>query len=95
MEAFLKIVQNEDSSLHIPHKKHSDFFIQAKNSLPGLIPGTYDQFAQASERQLSTDPCCSSDKIDYRKYGNPYEAKYGKDAGYAKIHAASLLSQFV
>jgi hypothetical protein len=95
MENFLMIVQNEDSNLRIPHKTLYDFVTQAKNSLPGLIPGMYDQFAQASKRELLTDPCVSSDIIDYRKSENPYEAEYGKDAWYAKIRALSLLSPFI
>jgi hypothetical protein len=44
MEAFLKIVQNEDKDLRIPHKKLSDFVAQARNALPGLVPGTYFRF---------------------------------------------------
>jgi hypothetical protein len=56
MDTFLKIVHNDDSNLRIPHTKLSEFVDQAQSSLPGIVPGTYDQFAQASESKLLTDP---------------------------------------
>ena len=54
MDAFLNIVQNDDSNLRVPHKKLSNFVAQARNSLPGMVPGMYDQFAQSLESELLT-----------------------------------------
>jgi hypothetical protein len=56
MEAFLKIVQTDDRNLRVPHKKLSDFVVQAKSALPGAVPGNWHPFEQASKSKLLTHP---------------------------------------